>query len=297
MFFTDQSQNLSNQLKTWWGSLPIYSKAICILTITTSILSVLANAFSMLTFMFYFYFDPYFAIERLFIWEFFTYPFLCLDPISAIFSLFSYTAICGKKERNLGTFRFILYFAVQNCVIAVVFIPLYYFLYFLGAPSHSYFLKLFLAGLWPAIMCEMIVGTKENPEEPVPFMCFPVKIKRKLYPWVFFLLFSFIFGVLFHLLAGLAAGYLCNYYLDLYELMNWSSISEESAEKWEKKVCFWNTWVTGFISINEAGQVLPDSSAQQSGPSISGSTPSITPFSGTGHRLGGDRVIPNTIQK
>lgn len=209
MFFTDQSQNLSDQLKTWWRALPIYSKTICILTITTSILSIFIETLSILSFMLYLYFDPFFAIENLFIWEFFTYPFLCLDPISAIFSLFSYMAICSKKERNLGTFRFILYFTVQNLIIAILFIPLYYFLCFLGAPSHSYFLKLFLAGLWPAIMCEMIVETKQNPEESVQFMCFPVKIKRKLYPWVFFLLFSLIFGVLFHLLAGLAAGYLC----------------------------------------------------------------------------------------
>lgn len=79
--------------------------------------------------------------------------------------------------------------------------------------------------------------------------------------------------------------------------MSWSKISEESAEKWEKKVCFWNSWVTGFISINEAGQVLPDPSAQQPGPNIGGPTPSITPFSGTGHRLGGDGASPNILQK
>lgn len=193
------------QFKSWWKDLPVFSRFIFIITIVTSLISM----FNLLFMLFVFCFNPLLVTQGYMFWQFFTFPYTCLNPLSAAFSLCSYMPGCGRKERLLGTFRFIVYFTLQNFIIGLTFIPLFYLLYYIGAPAEVYFLKLFITGLWPAIMVEMVLTYNEDGDEFVQFMCFPVKLKRKWYPWAFFLLFSLLFGVVFNLLAGILTGYLC----------------------------------------------------------------------------------------
>lgn len=205
MFFTNPDQDNGALFKNWWKDLAIFSKFIFITTIITSILSL----FMMEFILFILCFNPLLVTQAYTFWQFFTFPYACLNPISALFSLCSYMPICGKKERVLGTIRFIIFFVIQNFVIGLAFIPLFYFLYYIGVPPEVYFFKLFLSGLWPAIMIDMVLSFNQDGEEITQFMCFPIQIKRKWYPWAFFLFFSLLFGVIFNLLAGILIGYLC----------------------------------------------------------------------------------------
>lgn len=189
----------------WWKEAGVFTKFIFVLTVASSILSTVL----FLEIYFMFCFNPLLVIEVKMYWQLFTFPYACLDPLSALFSLSSYMPICTKRENQLGTFRFIVYFTTQNLLIALTFVPLYYLLSYIGVPLQVYFFKLFLSGLWPSIMAEMVLSYNENSEEITDFMCFPIRIQRKLYPVVFFLFFSVLFGIAFELLAGLAAGYLC----------------------------------------------------------------------------------------
>lgn len=205
MLFLNPNQDHGAVLTNWWNSAGVFTKFIFISTVVSSVLSTLIFWKILLMVCF----NPLLVIEVGMYWQFFTFPYACLDPFSALFSLSSYMPICSKKENQLGTFRFIVYFTLQNLIVALTFIPLYYFLSCIGVPAEVYFFKLFLSGLWPSIMAEMVLSYNQNREETTQFMCFPLQIQRKMYPVVFFLFFSLLFGIAFELLAGLAAGYLC----------------------------------------------------------------------------------------
>jgi len=205
MFFMDPNQNHGSVFKSWWKDCPVFSKFIFVITILTSIISLFNQGFM----LFVLCFNPILVTQGYTFWQFFTFPYTCLSPISAAFSLCSFMSRCGKKERILGTFRFIVYFTLQNFIIGLTFIPLFYLLYYIGAPPEVYFFKLFISGLWPAIMVDMVINYNEDGDEMVQFMCFPVQLKKKWYPWAFFLLFSLFFGIVFTLLAGILTGYLC----------------------------------------------------------------------------------------
>ena len=201
MFMVNPNRDYRSEFKAWWKDLPIYTTILFIITITTSILSLI-NPFLGLLLMLY----PEAIFSTYSLWRLLSFPYMCFGPLSALFSLLGYMPISAKKERLLGTFRFIYSFTIQNLIIGLLFCLFFYVISPFSLTFYS-LLYTFLYGLWPCIMHDMVLRCNIDGEEQVPFMCFPVIIKKKWYPWVFFLLFS-LFGVFFGLVIGICTGYL-----------------------------------------------------------------------------------------
>jgi hypothetical protein len=138
----------------------------------------------------------------------FTFPYISLEPLNAILSIFSYQVYSIKKEKELGTLRFFFYFLINNLVVSFIYLLVASLCFRLGVSPLSYFFKLFLFGLWPMIMMEMVKECNQDPEQPSYFMCFPIKIKKKYHPWVFAIFFSVIYGLIIEVFVGIFVGYL-----------------------------------------------------------------------------------------
>ena len=90
-------------------------------------------------------------------------------------------------------------------------------------------------GLWPVIMCDIVIQCYQDPEMPRPLCCCPIQVKSKWYPLILIALFSIFFGPQFSLFAGLAVGYLYVFgYLGCLET------SAPSIKKWEERWPFKN---------------------------------------------------------
>jgi hypothetical protein len=207
-----------------------------------------------------------------------TYPFICFGIPQAIILIYSYQSFSVPKEKSIGTFRFILYFFIQNTIIAIFFIPISIFA---GENLiESRFINLYMAGLWPALMAEVIIDSYKDSNKEVNFLCFTCKIKNKYYPLILFVLFSFIAAAIFMLIAGVITGFICKRYLDAFGWMDWSHISDSCAEKVERKACCCLFKMKRFVSIAESEfEMQPAALPQSREPSA--------PFAGTGYRLGG----------
>lgn len=81
--------------------------------------------------------------------------------------------------------------------------------------------------------------------------------------------------------------------------MKWSEISDSTAKNLEAKLCCYCPLMSkNFISIDDAGFELPGlRPVSVSNPQTNiRPSPPVVPFSGTGHRLGGDEPT-NTAKK
>ena len=63
-------------------------------------------------------------------------------------------------------------------------------------------------GLWPILMCDLVIQCYQYPEMPRGLCCLPVQIKSKWYPLVLIGLFTVFFGPQMSLWTGLGVGYL-----------------------------------------------------------------------------------------
>ena len=264
-----------DDFKTWWRSLPFFNYILFIAAIVTGFLCLFFRVFIFLHLVFnpivLFYLHSYYSII--------TFPYVSLDPLAALLSIYSYHRYSTKKERDLGTLRFFIYFSLTNLITCLIFLPFSYLAYKFGLPPDFYFTKLFLSGLWPSIMLEMVQDSSKSPDSMVNFMCFPIKLKNKYLPFAFALFWSLIFGLIIELFAGIITGYICKLHLDLSGLLKWSDLSEERAknieEKFIKRLFNYSRYVkSGDLPANVP--VLPESGGQSSG------------FPGIGHRVGGN---------
>ena len=105
--------------------------------------------------------------------------------------------IACRTERRLGTVRYISFFTMTNAIIGVLYVGITYAIAQTGLPI---FVNAFVLspcqGLWPIIIVELVIKFNKEPDQLVPFMCFPFNIKSKYYPWLLLLLFSLIGGIL-----------------------------------------------------------------------------------------------------
>lgn len=63
-------------------------------------------------------------------------------------------------------------------------------------------------GLWPILMCDIVIQCYQYPEMPRGLCCLPIQIKSKYYPLVLMALFTIFFGIQSSLLTGMGVGYL-----------------------------------------------------------------------------------------
>lgn len=88
-------------------------------------------------------------------------------------------------------------------------------------------------GLWPIIMCDIVIQCYQQPEMPRQLCCCPFQIKSKWYPLVLIALFSIFFGPQFSLFTGLGVGYLY-----VFGYLGFLETSAPSIKNWEMRFPF-----------------------------------------------------------
>ena len=105
----------------------------------------------------------------------------------------------------MGTVAFTVRFFKLSLFINFIFSMLSILIAFAGVPS---LLMMPAMGLWPILMCDLVIQCYQYPEMPRGLCCLPVQIKSKWYPLVLIGLFTVFFGPQPSLWTGLGVGYL-----------------------------------------------------------------------------------------
>jgi membrane associated rhomboid family serine protease len=127
----------------------------------------------------------------LLVWRLATGPFVHENFINLLFSVISYIPSAMQEENNMGTVPFALRFFKLSLFINVLFCLVSILIGFAAFPS---LLKTPAMGLWPILMCDLVIQCYQYPEMPRGLCCLPVQIKSKWYPLVLIALFSIFFG-------------------------------------------------------------------------------------------------------
>lgn len=88
-------------------------------------------------------------------------------------------------------------------------------------------------GLWPIIMCDIVIQCYQQPDMPRALCCCPFQIPSKYYPLALIALFSLFFGPQVSLFMGLAVGYLY-----VFGFLGCLETSAPSIKKWEQRFPF-----------------------------------------------------------
>lgn len=120
------------------------------------------------------------------------------------FCLISYLPTAIMRERAIGTSRILLEFGVINFLVQLMFLPLAY-LFQQAFPT----MKIYSLGLWPVIMCEIVIDCNRLPDMERPFCFCPFVLKSKYHPILYVLLFAVMnFPGSCSIIAGFLTGYL-----------------------------------------------------------------------------------------
>ena len=157
-----------------------------------------------------------------------TGPFVHQDLLGLLFSLLSYIPSAVMEENNMGTVPFAIRFFKLSLFINVVFCSLAVFPYLIF--GFKGLLMEPAMGLWPILMCDLVIQCYQYPEMPRGLCCLPVQIKSKYYPLVLMGLFTIFFGLQFSLLTGLAVGYLW-----VFGLVKFLETSPQALRQWEQR--------------------------------------------------------------
>ena len=249
---SDPIHSIRSQILAWMKAMPFFTRLILILTSLLSLLAlflpVLSTSLPLTSISF---------IENHAMYELFTFSYQHLSVLHLFFALLAFLPTACKTERSLGTYRYASFFIVTNVLLGLIYIVVIS----LGASAHlSLFMEAYrfypCAGLWPILMTEMVIRCNKNPQARVKFMCFPVQIKNKYFPWIFFCVFSAMFRVGFDVLAGIIGGYLRKVYVDLLKFMKLTYITQPQAKILEG---YCGAGVHGFIltlsSVEEGDRI------------------------------------------
>ena len=201
MLFLARSSGNKADFKKWCEDLPAFSIFIIGCTITTTAYSMI-KPFSMIIFTLI----PSITFKLHLFFQLFTFPYVCLDQISCLFSLIAYMPYCTSKEKSQGSFKTFINFTIQNTIIGLLFWVFSNLILILGGNPINYFFMI-LFGLWPSIMYEIVLESNRNGEDLVSFVFLSFTFKRKWYPLIFLVFYSML-GAFYDLLVGLMLGYM-----------------------------------------------------------------------------------------
>ena len=204
MFFTNPNQDLFGQLHTWWKEVPIFTRLILYISLLLSTILLISPLVAFWTVLF-----PAHFLDHFYLWQVLTFPYQSLKFLQLLFTMIAYLPTACITERRLGTVRYISFFIITNAILGLLYVAL---TRAAAETGLAFFVTMYtvvpFCGLWPLIMVEMVIRCNKDPDVLVNFMCFPVQIKHKYYPWVFFLIFLLMSTAVGSLLVGIVVGYL-----------------------------------------------------------------------------------------
>jgi hypothetical protein len=144
-----------------------------------------------------------------------------------LFGMMSYMPRAGQHERMEGTVRISLEFVIYTMIISVIFC-------LLGFLMQGFMPMMYVSpqmGIWPLVMCEMVVDCNRDPEVARNLCCLPINIKSKYFPWIFLAIFVLMApDASLSLVVGFMVGH-----MQIKGLLDRFRPSEVTARKWEAR--------------------------------------------------------------
>jgi len=229
---------------------------------------------------------PSLVISQYHVWRLITAPFYNPQLLMLLFGLWSYMPRAGPHEKTEGTVRMAMEFLIYTLIISLLFCLTGFIL---GSSASPGFYLAPQMGLWPLVMCEMVVDCNRDPDVARYLCCLPIQIKSKYFPWIFLLIFFLLAPeASLSLVVGFAVGY-----LQIYGMLDRFRPKESRVRDWEKKFPFksWNQH-KNFVAAGGSGSDIPvfvrsnppgQPGSDQQDP---GSNSAFSAFGGAGVRLG-----------
>lgn len=128
-----------------------------------------------------------------------------LSMIFGLFAMFSTAPFIEKHRGSIFTLHAFLVCSVLTNILNLLVQAL--FLYGFKWELAEMFCA---AGVWPSIMAFIVIETKLYTTENRPFMCCPIQVPVRWYPWIMLLLFSLMLALrpVVSLVSGVLIGYL-----------------------------------------------------------------------------------------
>jgi membrane associated rhomboid family serine protease len=144
------------------------------------------------------------TIEKYEFWRIITAPYMHDQLLMLFFCLLSYLPTAIIRERSIGTSRMLLEFVIINLFVQTLFLPLAY-LFQSAFPG----MKIASLGLWPVIMCEIVIECNRYPDMERAFCFCPFVLPSKYHPLLYVLLFAVMnLPGSCSIIAGFLTGYL-----------------------------------------------------------------------------------------
>lgn len=105
------------------------------------------------------------------VWRLLTGPFVHESFINLLFSVISYIPSAMQEENNMGTVAFAIRFFKLSLFINLIFSLVSILLAFALSGS---LLSTPAMGLWPILMCDLVIQCYQYPEMPRGLCCLPV---------------------------------------------------------------------------------------------------------------------------
>lgn len=161
------------------------------------------------------------------VWRLVTGPFAHTSFINLLFSVISYVPSAVMEENEMGTVPFAIRFFKLTMFIDVLFSII---AIGVGMTFWPRMINTPCMGLWPILMCDIVIQCYQDPEMPRGLCCLPIQIKSKWYPLILIAIFMIFFGIQFDLMTGMGVGYLY-----VFGYLNCLVSSPDSLRAWEKR--------------------------------------------------------------
>lgn len=202
---TNCFSSIINNLQSCWRDLrlPLFTMFTIIICL---ILGILIHIKSELAY--FLIIDSYSLLSKYNFWCIFTFPYQHYNIIHYIFAIISFTIVAYKKENNMGTARYFIFFTLNNLTLGAIFICLGLIMHFVKNKIYSFLIFSSCGGLWPFIMVEIVIKCNIQPDRYRTFWCSSFIIRDQYYPWLIFAIFFILTGSFWDLLVGIFIGYL-----------------------------------------------------------------------------------------
>lgn len=168
--------------KKLYSEFPLFIKIIILITIILNILNYIFPSIS-----FYSSNVPFYTIYHYQIWRLFSSSLIMTNFINVIFAVLFWVKHASNLEDVMGTIKYLMIFSLNSTLIQIIFTFLFFIISLIIKDKN--FLKNKInnqgkvdnIGIWPYIVCELILLSLSNPNHPIKFLFFP-EFKAKYYP-------------------------------------------------------------------------------------------------------------------
>ena len=301
---TDNNDCKSN-CKKLYTEFPLFVKIIILITIIFNILNYIFPSIS-----FYLSNIPFYTIYKYQFWRLFSSSLITTNAINVLFTILFWVKHASNLEDNMGTIKYLIIFSLNSTIIQIIFTLLFFIISLII--KNKDFLKNKInnknkvdnIGIWPYIICELILLSLSNPNHPIKFLFFP-EFKAKYYPILVLIIVCVLnsLPIDFEILSGIIYAFI--YHFLIKKKIKISNNFVRKVENLGCVKCF--KFFGGFISVNKNKFTLKSDNINRRVRNVVVSHDNMkgfVPFKGEGMSvgesitdIGGDKTNTETTQK